>query len=184
MIDLWPNELSTVDQRSPLTILKEQASLLGEKTQNIVIAVLEDAPLVGSWLPKTLALASWCASPGGLRRPARQKGPADPRPGAPTGERLPKNYPFKYGFLLTCPALSHYRFRLFSIAYDIDIYPVRFHLDSDVAEEIIEETHVELGMNGNLQASNEEEFIEILRRIFSSRKTVRVIRALLSQAKS
>jgi hypothetical protein len=146
MIDLWPNELSTVDQRSPLTILKEQASLLGEKTQNIVIAVLEDAPLVGSWLPK--------------------------------------NYPFKYGFLLTCPALSHYRFRLFSIAYDIDIYPVRFHLDSDVAEEIIEETHVELGMNGNLQASNEEEFIEILRRIFSSRKTVRVIRALLSQAKS
>jgi len=28
MIDLWPNELSTVDQRSPLTILKEQASLL------------------------------------------------------------------------------------------------------------------------------------------------------------
>ena len=29
MIDLWPKELSTVDQRSPLTILKEQASLLG-----------------------------------------------------------------------------------------------------------------------------------------------------------
>ena len=44
MIDLWPNELSTVDQRSPLTILKEQASLLGEKTQNIVIAVLEYYP--------------------------------------------------------------------------------------------------------------------------------------------
>lgn len=39
-------------------------------------------------------------------------------------------------------------------------------------------------MNGNLQASNEKEFIEILKRIFSSRKTVRVIRALLSQAQS
>ena len=47
MIDLWPNELSAVDQRSPLTILKEQASLLGEKTQNIVIAALENIPRVG-----------------------------------------------------------------------------------------------------------------------------------------
>jgi len=146
MIDLWPSELSTVDQRSPLTILKEQASLLGEKTQNIVIAVLED--ISGIW-PWSL-----------------------------------KNYPFKYGFQLTCPALGHYRFRLFSIGFDIDIYPVRFDLDSDVAEEIIGETHVEPGMNGKFQASNEEEFIEILKRIFSSRKTARVIRALLSQAKS
>ena len=64
------------------------------------------------------------------------------------------------------------------------MYPVYFDLDSDVAKEIIEETHVEPGKNGNFQASNEEEFIEILKRIFSSRKAVQVIRALLSQAKS
>ncbi len=146
MIDLWPSEFSTVDQRSPLTILKEQASLLGEKTQNIVIAELEYTPPAGGW---------------------RQN-----------------NYPFKYGFLLTCPALGNYRFGLFSIAYDIEMYPVSFILDSDVAEEIIEQTHLEPGMNGELKASNEEEFIEILKRIFSSRKTARVIRALLSQAKS
>ena len=146
MIDLWPNELSTVVQRSPLTILKEQASLLGEKTQNIVIAVLENFGMLG---PLTV-----------------------------------RNYPFKYGFVLTCPALGDYRFRLFSIGFDIDIYPVRFGLDSDVAEEIIEDTHVEPCKNGTYQASNEEEFIEILKRIFSSRKAVQVIRALLSQAKS
>ena len=106
MIDLWPNELTVVDQRSPLTILKEQASLLGEKTQNIVIAVLEKSLMLGSWLAR--------------------------------------EYPFKYGFLLTCPALGNYRFRLFSIGYGIDMYPVHFDLDSDVAEEIIEKTHVEL----------------------------------------
>ena len=64
------------------------------------------------------------------------------------------------------------------------MYPVSFILDSDVAEEIIEKTHVELGEDGTLQASNEEEYIEILKRIFSSRKAVQVIRALLSQAKS
>jgi len=146
MIDLWPSELSTVDQRSPLTILKEQASLLGEKTQNIVIGVLEDLPGVGPLLLK--------------------------------------NYPFKYGFLLTCPALGHYRFRLFSIGFDIDIYPVHFDLDSDVFEEFIEANPVEPGKDGALQASNEEELIEILKRIFSSRKAVQVIRALLSQAQS
>jgi len=146
MIDLWPKELSTVDQRSPLTILKEQASLLGEKTQNIVIAVLENYDLL-------MALTM-------------------------------RGYPFKYAFMLTCPALSNYRFRLFSIGYDIYMYPVSFNLDSDVAEEIIKDTHVEPGKDGTFQASNEEDFIEILKRIFSSRKALQVIRALLSQAKS
>ena len=146
MIDLWPKELSTVDQRSPLTILKEQASLLGEKTQNIVIAVLANYDMFG---PSTVS-----------------------------------GYPFKYEFVLTCPALGNYRFRLFSIGYDIYMYPVCFDLDSDVAREIIEDTHVEPGKDGTFQATNEEEFIEILKRIFSSRKAVQVIRALLSQAKS
>ena len=105
MIDLWPNELSTVDQRSPLTILKEQASLLGEKTQNIVIAALENTPRIG-------------------HSPVRMR-------------------PFRYRFVLTCPALGNYRFRLFSIGYGIYMYPVYFDLDSDVAQEIIEKTHVE-----------------------------------------
>ena len=146
MIDLWPKELTVVDQRSPLTILKEQASLLGEKTQNIVVAVLEKNP-------DTRALAC-------------------------------KEVSFKYGFLLTCPALGHYRFGLFTVAYGIDMYPVHFHFDSDVAEEIIEQTPAKPGKDGSLLASNEQEFTEILRRIFSSRKTLRVIHALLSQAQS
>src|SRR5208337_586176 len=83
MIDLWPKELSTVDQRSPLTILKEQASLLGEKTQNIVIAVLENCDMFENY-DLLMALTM-------------------------------RDYPFKYVFMLTCPALSNYRFRLFSI---------------------------------------------------------------------
>jgi len=152
MIDLWPKELSTVDQRSPLTILKEQASLLGEKTQNIVIAVLENYDMFENY-DLLMALTM-------------------------------RDYPFKYAFMLTCPALSNYRFRLFSIGYDIYMYPVSFNLDSDVSEEIIKDTHVEPGKDGTFQASNEEDFIEILKRIFSSRKAVQVIRALLSQVKS
>jgi hypothetical protein len=146
MIDLWPDELTVVDQRTPLAILREQASLLGEKTKNIVIGVLEDQGILG---PLKL-----------------------------------KNHPFKHGFVLGCPALNGYRFRLFSIGYDFSMYPVYFDLDSDIAEEIMRETHVELGEDGTLQASNEEEFIKTLKRIFSSRKAVQVIRALLSQAQS
>ncbi|MCX6592454.1 MAG: hypothetical protein NTZ56_13110 [Acidobacteria bacterium] len=38
MIDLWGPEISTVTERSPLSILKEQAALLGEKTKGVVVA--------------------------------------------------------------------------------------------------------------------------------------------------
>jgi hypothetical protein len=38
MKDLWPNDIAQVVNRTPVTILKEQASLLGSKTKNIVTA--------------------------------------------------------------------------------------------------------------------------------------------------
>jgi hypothetical protein len=147
MIDLWPSELTAVDQRTPVAILREQASLLGEKTQNIVVAELVKVSGVASWFPRF--------------------------------------FPFNYSFLLTCPALSDYRFRLFTMGSDIDVYPVHFHLDSDVSEELIEKTNGKLLVKDNItQASNEEEFIDILKHTFNSKKALRVIRALLTQAKS
>ena len=38
MIDLWPKDLRTTTMTTPVTILREQASLLGVKTRNIVRA--------------------------------------------------------------------------------------------------------------------------------------------------
>lgn len=39
MEDLWPNDFETLDYvRAPVTILREQASLLGKKTRNLVEA--------------------------------------------------------------------------------------------------------------------------------------------------
>lgn len=35
---LWPDNISVIKEVSPVSILKEQAALLGEKTQNLVIA--------------------------------------------------------------------------------------------------------------------------------------------------
>lgn len=42
MIDLWPDGIETNRARSPVTILREQGSLLGQKTKNLVLGeVLE-----------------------------------------------------------------------------------------------------------------------------------------------
>jgi hypothetical protein len=36
--DLWPDDILFLEQRAPVTILKDQAFALGKRTQNIVIA--------------------------------------------------------------------------------------------------------------------------------------------------
>lgn len=36
MVDLWPADIGEPNIRTPVSILREQASLLGEKTNNIV----------------------------------------------------------------------------------------------------------------------------------------------------
>ncbi len=38
MIDLWPEDIQTVRVKAPMTILKEQATFLGQRTKNIVTA--------------------------------------------------------------------------------------------------------------------------------------------------
>lgn len=41
-MDLWPSDLlSAPDDKSPTAVLQEQAELLGEKTQNTVLATVE-----------------------------------------------------------------------------------------------------------------------------------------------
>ncbi len=38
MTDLWPDDIQVVKVKAPVTILREQASLLGQRTKNIVRA--------------------------------------------------------------------------------------------------------------------------------------------------
>lgn len=42
--DLWPEKLESAKIRSPVAILKEQASLLGQKTKNVVEGVVSEFP--------------------------------------------------------------------------------------------------------------------------------------------
>src|SRR3989442_9298254 len=44
--DLWPADIATAEQVvAPVTILKQQASLLGQRTKNLVEAVVETEPV-------------------------------------------------------------------------------------------------------------------------------------------
>ncbi|MFI5455117.1 MAG: hypothetical protein ACHRXM_06660 [Isosphaerales bacterium] len=135
MTDLWPTDLGTVTTKSPLTILKEQASLLGAKTKNIVKATVKNA-----------------------------------------GQVFVPIMPFSYDFILNAPALDNYRYRLFAVAYDVDLYPVRFRVDDAIAKEI------GIKPGEEFFATGEEQFIEILARILGSQKTRHVIHAILSQS--
>lgn len=43
IVDLWPDEIKVEKMIAPVTILRQQASLLGKKTKNIVQGKVEDA---------------------------------------------------------------------------------------------------------------------------------------------
>ncbi len=85
--------------------------------------------------------------------------------------------PFRYKFALMAPSIGQYRFVLFKISYDIDLYPVRFDLDLDISRELFPDSQEPVA----LSAESEEEFLDRLRKLFAARKTRRVIAALLAQ---
>lgn len=82
---------------------------------------------------------------------------------------------FSYSFSIVAPTLNNYQFRLFSISYDHKFYPVRISMDPDILSEI-GDFH-----NTELTANNENEFLDILKKIFRANKTNRIIKALLAE---
>jgi hypothetical protein len=136
MTDLWPVDLAVVTKTSPLAILKEQASLLGQKTKNIVVGKVELS-----------RMAEFVGSRG-----------------------------FTYDFIIVGPALDNYAYRLFAVEYDVDLYPVRFRLDSAIAEEL------GLPPKEFLIAPDETNFKVALSRVLGSQKSRNVVQAILSQS--
>lgn len=135
MRDLWPEEIGPIpDLKAPVTILREQASLLGKKTNNLVEA-------------EVMQLES----------------------------AISEESEFNYAFLIVAPALDNYRYKLFTISYNINIYPVTISVDGEIRAEINP-----ADSEGKLLAESEGEFVEILKKIFSAKKTKKVIGALLS----
>jgi hypothetical protein len=137
MTDLWPNIKDVPKRKTPSIILEEQASLLKEKTQDIVQAEIKRTTMV-VFKEEIIKL------------------------------------PFIYEFFIKAPILK-YKYKLFSIAYDILLYPTYFDIDREIEQEMLG------GKQDRINANNEEEYLEILKRIFNSQKTIKIIQAIISQ---
>jgi hypothetical protein len=153
MSDLWPSDLANSNTtRSPVFLLKEQASLLGGKTKNIVNAVVK------------------------RRNPREEEDRMEAELRRKMRLLLPESAPFNYAFLLVAPALDNYRYRLFSIAYGLEQYPVQFEVDKSIGNEFQRDPKFKL------LAANEDEFVEILGKVLASKKTRQVVQAILTES--
>lgn len=134
MTNLWPDNIGSgsTKMKPPVAILREQASLLGERTQNMVTASVNSV-------------------------------------------QGPSARPFRSGFMLLAPALGNYAYRLFSIEHGIELYPVVLDVDDDILMELPSQSRP-------VQANSEAEFLDLLRRIFASRKTRQIIDVMLAQS--
>ncbi|HEX9925913.1 MAG TPA: hypothetical protein VGD99_24870 [Anaerolineae bacterium] len=110
---LWPDKIEFSDkEKPPVSILREQATYLGEKTQNLVTA--EVASVAGD-IDNSLydAVQSLAATAMGSQK-----------------RTLKKDY-FYDIFYLVAPALNNYRFELFITVRKIDqFYPIEIRSDT------------------------------------------------------
>ncbi|ACB51789.1 hypothetical protein cce_2441 [Crocosphaera subtropica ATCC 51142] len=86
------------------------------------------------------------------------------------------DFPFTYRFVLVCSSIN-YEYRLFDFAFPIEIYPIKIIPDTSIANELSLSPR-----NPEIKIDLEEEFIEILKKIFSAQKTVKIITTLLAQS--
>lgn len=135
--DLWPENITQLEITTPLEILRNQAALLGQKTNNLVEAeVVEYPPRTYIFKPKM----------------------------------------FETGFHIVAPTLDNYQYKLFSIIYDIRLYPLTIIVDEDIRAEI--------GLANSHELQTEEEFVLLLKKIFNTEKTKRVIGTLLKMVEA
>ncbi|MCS4324026.1 hypothetical protein N1207_11000 [Bacillus subtilis] len=81
------------------------------------------------------------------------------------------DYDLGYQFLIRSKLMDRYRFEMFSIYHNIVLYPVFVRLDRDIK--------TELDYEGSIHIHSEEEFVEFLRKVFSSSKVKNVIGSLM-----
>lgn len=88
---------------------------------------------------------------------------------------------FPYDFSLYCSSLN-YRYDLFRFIFDVtENYPVYIKPDAMILKESFVDFPNKNNNNDGVIAESEEELIEVLRKIFSSSKTRKVIAGILSQ---
>jgi hypothetical protein len=154
-IDLWPAKFGDVDARLPLVILREQAALLGEKTGNLVQALVKSGPATSFFKSDTgkRANVGW-NSPEASDAELDERGAAHAR--------------LEHRFQLVAPALDNYKYELFTIEHRVEApYPLRLTHDGKVTE-----------------VKSEKQLLDHLGRIFNSDNTKRVIATLIQQSQA
>lgn len=161
---LWPDDLfrPETDIPSPVAILREQGSILGDMTRNVIEVEVKriDPPMRLLDSTDIFAILSEVLEKAQLEREDRY---------------------LYYAFYLVAPLLGNYRYRLFTIAHSIiRLYPlVIVSLDEEIQKEI---SSVEPG--DPVRLDDETQFKDFLSRIFSATKTRRIINAMLAQSKN
>lgn len=98
-----------------------------------------------------------------------------------------------YAFFIVGPVLGGYRYRLLTIRYPVEMYPVEIFLEPEILTHVRAELAVQVSDNALLQllgdltspalsAKSEEEFKAVLKAVFDSPKTRRVIEAIIAQS--
>lgn len=85
-----------------------------------------------------------------------------------------KEYDFNFRFELASKYLTNYRFQMFIISHNIDIYPLKLKLDPPTAQEI--------GMEEVVSILDEDDFIETLSQIFRSGRVTRIVHNIIQLA--
>ena len=150
MIDLWPEDIKQIEGKAPVTILREQASLLGRKTMNIVEAKVRSVRV-------------------------------------PSGPSWTDHGDFVYAFDIVAPALSDYRYGLFSMAHGVEMYPLKIKISAEIANEVqskIATQVADLALDGAniLTVQSQDEFLEALKAILNSAKAQQIVKAILAQS--
>lgn len=124
---LWPEDIGTnIDQSNPVTILKQQAALLGQRTKNIVEAQVSTSTFADHFI---------------------------------------------HSFNLVAPAIG-YKYLLFRVQHGPEIYPIA----------LIYDTTDSTSLTIRMTASSETEFLDLLKEVFSSARTRKVIETLLAMS--
>jgi len=95
----------------------------------------------------------------------------------------PTDGDFTYTFSVVAPILGGYRYRLFTAHHSVELYPLRFELDGIIRQELAQKSE-KFNQTGFIVIPDEEALIEVLKAIFNSQKTRKVINAMIAQSKA
>jgi hypothetical protein len=158
MINLWPNDISDTTDVSPVSIMREQAHLLGEKTKNLVIADVSR----GSFDSQNFVYHFYIVAP-------------------PLNNYRYRLFTIEHGIEMY--PLTVYMDEALGIELSADkLAKTQTEIMQDVIKSIsFDNDRTKLSERYVLIISSEETFLEVLNKILNSNRTRQVIRSLLSQ---